>query len=462
MSNAIDFERLERQRAINRAKQNLRLEGLSISDDAALLLKNVVSGELSFDKYRDAVLDRSTLQEQTGRPSPSQQDDSYARASGVLHNSFNSDNAQFVEQKTADLAVSRLAQLELGLGPTRTFDRAHLSQLHKHIFQDIYPWAGTVRSETAAVNGVTYEPFDVQSSGSQHRSHDAIDKAIDQQLGELPDRGDYRNDIERFSTETGLIFRDMARLQPFRHGTGLVNRAFIGSIADASGIDLQYRVIARKRLIEADEATDAESNHFDHSDILRDAADPARRAAIVTAYKNLDQNGIDPTAQHVRTRRPGETVEGVFYLRDAAVITLIDERHRLVVVPAPDVPTPPLSGRVRVAERTTYDQVMRDLSERSKTRSPEQLLHLFQTEEKAKVLNIPQLAKAHAAIEEVSRRADKELGYNHPTRANILSAAVKQVEADISAGKAHDRSLSERLVNRAKGKGAERGMNMEH
>lgn len=43
--------------------------------------------------------------------------------------------------------TDRLSDLRLGQGPAGSFDAAHLTSIHRHLFQDVYEWAGHTRNE---------------------------------------------------------------------------------------------------------------------------------------------------------------------------------------------------------------------------------------------------------------------------------------------------------------------------
>lgn len=51
-----------------------------------------------------------------------------------------------LEALEADYVRNRLFALQLSPGPTGNFDTAHLKAIHKHLFQDVYEWAGRTRN----------------------------------------------------------------------------------------------------------------------------------------------------------------------------------------------------------------------------------------------------------------------------------------------------------------------------
>jgi len=47
-----------------------------------------------------------------------------------------------LERLEAALVAARAYEIETGHGPSGNFDAEHLKALHRHLFQDVYEWAG--------------------------------------------------------------------------------------------------------------------------------------------------------------------------------------------------------------------------------------------------------------------------------------------------------------------------------
>lgn len=63
----------------------------------------------------------------------------------VLRNLLDLRDAAALAEREAALSAIRVAQLERRFIPG-DFDLAHLQATHRHIFGDIYPWAGELRT----------------------------------------------------------------------------------------------------------------------------------------------------------------------------------------------------------------------------------------------------------------------------------------------------------------------------
>ena len=60
-----------------------------------------------------------------------------------------------------DMTTRRLTELEHGAKPGK-LNLAHLKAIHRHIFQDVYPWAGEFRTVNIARPGQFYFAFTEQ------------------------------------------------------------------------------------------------------------------------------------------------------------------------------------------------------------------------------------------------------------------------------------------------------------
>jgi cell filamentation protein len=63
----------------------------------------------------------------------------------ILVNKLDIRDAAELARVEADLTTLRIAEL-IGKLQQAVFDRAHLRAVHRHIFQDLYAWAGELRT----------------------------------------------------------------------------------------------------------------------------------------------------------------------------------------------------------------------------------------------------------------------------------------------------------------------------
>ena len=66
----------------------------------------------------------------------------------VLRNRLDVRNTQELERVERALTLGRLVELRSTGAGAGGFDFAHLQAVHRHVFQDVYEWAGQVRAVT--------------------------------------------------------------------------------------------------------------------------------------------------------------------------------------------------------------------------------------------------------------------------------------------------------------------------
>jgi cell filamentation protein len=71
-----------------------------------------------------------------------------------------------LEQADADFSASRLAQLRRRPLPDN-YDLQHLCAFHQHIFGDVYPWAGEIRTVAIFKGDPFCLPQHIESFGTE-------------------------------------------------------------------------------------------------------------------------------------------------------------------------------------------------------------------------------------------------------------------------------------------------------
>ncbi len=136
----------------------------------------------------------------------------------VLRNHDGVRDAQLLAQREHDASNLRLLQLQGNPLPGR-YDLAHLQALHRHIFGDIYPWAGEIRTVALAKGDLFALP--------QH-----IKPYLSSILDQLPAE-DYLRDMprEQLAHRLAYYLAEINSVHPFREGNGRAQRAFVGQLA---------------------------------------------------------------------------------------------------------------------------------------------------------------------------------------------------------------------------------------
>ncbi|MFW0787929.1 Fic family protein [Gordonia sp. CPCC 206044] len=121
---------------------------------------------------------------------------------GVLRNRVGATSAEELSVAETDLSEARLLELreKPRLATPRTYDLAHMSAIHKQLFQDVYDWAGEVRTVGIEKDGESFCPPGNISQAMQHVAtriaetdslRDVAESALAQQVAYLYDYVNY-------------------------------------------------------------------------------------------------------------------------------------------------------------------------------------------------------------------------------------------------------------------------------
>lgn len=126
----------------------------------------------------------------------------------------------------ADLVVVRTLQLWRH-PPAPTRGLAELQAIHRHLFQDIYPWAGQLRTVDLRKTVPGAQPFLPVSMIARSAGFVFDQLRQDRYLQHL--------DRDRFIERLAYHYDQVNYLHPFREGNGRTQRFFFDSLAVAAG-----------------------------------------------------------------------------------------------------------------------------------------------------------------------------------------------------------------------------------
>lgn len=153
-------------------------------------------------------------------------------ATGVLKNLVGASTRIALNHAEGDLSFVRMLQL-LDHPPVRTNDLDELRSIHRHLFQDVYDWAGELRTVDLRKSAGRREPF-LPVPMIRHAAAVAA--------GELQEENGLRGlDRDRFIERLAYHYDQVNYIHPFREGNGRVQRLFWSRVARDAGWQLDWR-----------------------------------------------------------------------------------------------------------------------------------------------------------------------------------------------------------------------------
>jgi len=142
--------------------------------------------------------------------------------------------------KIFERKLTMLRIMELIDNPIKgNFDFKHLKAIHGFIFQDVYDWAGKVRT------------VDI-SKGNMFCNVKFIDMQADEIFGKLKkDKFLTGLSEEEFCKRLAFYFAEINALHPFREGNGRSQREFIRALALKNGYRISFDKISEEQMLNA-------------------------------------------------------------------------------------------------------------------------------------------------------------------------------------------------------------------
>ena len=159
--------------------------------------------------------------------------------SNVLKNKLNIRENKLL--KTAEEEITSIKQMELLKNPIKgNFSKAHLMNIHKFIFEDIYPFAGKIRREQISKADTLFYPPNL------------IDRELDKVFAKIKEKNMLKEtDEEKVFDNLSYVMAELNIIHPFREGNGRSIREFIRLMAKRMGYDLNWGNVDKEELLEA-------------------------------------------------------------------------------------------------------------------------------------------------------------------------------------------------------------------
>jgi len=161
---------------------------------------------------------------------------------GVLRNRVGATTAATLRDAENDLVEARVIELRetprlLG---SRTYDLGYLQSIHRHLFQDVYEWAGDLRTVGLEKGGEAFSP-----PGNIRQAMDHAAATIDE-LDRL--RGVGPNHL---AGKVAYIYDYVNFAHPFREGNGRCTREFFDLLLAERRSGLDWELVESAELYAA-------------------------------------------------------------------------------------------------------------------------------------------------------------------------------------------------------------------
>jgi cell filamentation protein len=138
----------------------------------------------------------------------------------------------FEEEATAERFAEPL--------PTGKFDLRHLRAIHRHLFQDVYVWAGSLRTVRISKGG---SAFCYPENPERELGRLFADLAKQKRLSGL--------DADPFAEKAAHFLAELNAIHPFREGNGRAQLSFLAALADHAGHPFALERIEPKAMLDA-------------------------------------------------------------------------------------------------------------------------------------------------------------------------------------------------------------------
>lgn len=157
--------------------------------------------------------------------------------SDVLINQANLRDQASLDAFEADATAVRL--LELIEHPLAgSFDLPHLQSIHRHIFQDVYPWAGELRQA------------DIQKGSSYFGNWSHVPAYLNKKLMMI-EQENWLNGLspKLFVSRLAHYMSEINSAHPFLEGNGRAQRAFCSQLAEQAGYFVDFEDVDQPKCI---------------------------------------------------------------------------------------------------------------------------------------------------------------------------------------------------------------------
>lgn len=122
--------------------------------------------------------------------------------------------------------------------PGGRYDASHYRRVHRHLFQDVYSWAGKYRTVRTAKGGNPF-CFPEFIDGEMNRLFATLPLAVEAETADI------------FINETTRFLGHLNAIHPFREGNGRSQLSFTSMLGERAGYPLDFARVRRDTFLPA-------------------------------------------------------------------------------------------------------------------------------------------------------------------------------------------------------------------
>lgn len=244
----------------------------------------------------------------------------------VLINHFNIMDETALQRQERMSTGFRALEMRLVNPVKQSFDLNHLKNIHQHLFQDVYSFAGQIRTTNIGKNGFWF--CDVAQ----------IDKLGSIVFNELKSEKFLKGlNQEAFAERASYFYTEINFMHPFREGNGRAIREFFTDLAKHNGMELHWDRVPTDEYMHAVKLTDDPKLRDELTTVINKCLSPiesrsqvlwkdleepmklkdilkipeglpkgADKLNVETLNRKVDRYGLDPDGMKIRIRFEGE------------------------------------------------------------------------------------------------------------------------------------------------------------
>jgi len=175
----------------------------------------------------------------------------------VLKNLRGLTDPDLLERFEARRTHRRIAEL-IDTPVAARFDVAHFKAIHRHIFQDVYEWAGQFRTVNISKGGHVFGLA-------------AFLEPVVQQILEKLASENYLVDLDApmFADRAAYVLGELNAAHPFREGNGRTQREFLREVGLQAGHYIDWRATTQEEMTEASRLSHASGDRSRLAKLIR-------------------------------------------------------------------------------------------------------------------------------------------------------------------------------------------------